>query len=114
MQYGISSSTTESNLVDNCAQGYPRLAALLSSDNCWSIYRRFGYLHSRVLLGLQDQIAVLERELDQKDLLDQINGFTRRLKSRVRDERESRQDGEDRPRENILNDIRRRLGEYGP
>lgn len=31
------------------------------------IYRRFGYLHSRVLLKKQDELRLLEGELDQFD-----------------------------------------------
>jgi hypothetical protein len=101
------------NIVEGCPKGYPRLAAFLSSEHSFSIYRGFGYLHSRVLLGLQDQIVSLERELDQKDSFDQQNGLTLRLQSRARDERESCRDGEERPRERILDDIRKKLLEYG-
>jgi hypothetical protein len=99
--------------VEHCPEGYPRLAAFLSSEDSFSIYRGFGYLHSRVLLNLQDQIVFLERELDQKDSFDQQNSLTLRLRSRARDERESRRDGEERPRERILEEIRRKLVEYG-
>ncbi len=99
--------------MESCPEGYPRLAAFLSSEHSFSIYRGFGYLHSRVLLSLQDHIVSLERELDQKDSFDQQNGLTRRLQSRARDERESRRDGEERPRDQILDDIRRKLVEYG-
>ena len=56
----------------------------------------------------------LERELDEKDSFDQENGLTPRLQSRIRDERESHRDGQERSRERILHDIRRRLVEYGP
>ena len=99
--------------MEGCPEGYPRLAAFLSSEQNFSIYRGFGYLHSRVLLGLQDQIVFLERELDQKDSFDQQNGLARRLQSRARDERESRRDDDERPRARILDDIRRKLVEYG-
>ncbi len=96
--------------MESCPQGYPRLAAFLSSEQNFSIYRGFSYLHARVLLGLQDQLVVLERELDKKDLLDERNGLVERLHSRVRDERE---DMDDRSRSKILDDIRLKLGEYG-
>lgn len=99
--------------MEDCPKGYPRLAAFLSSEDSFSIYRGFAYLHSRVLLGLQDHIVSLERELDTKDSFDEENGLTRRLQSRVRDERESHQDGEERSRKRILEDIRRTLVEYG-
>ncbi|MCJ1379749.1 hypothetical protein MMC17_002852 [Xylographa soralifera] len=99
--------------LESCPEGYPRLAAFLSSEYSFSIYRSFGYLHSRVLLGLQDQIVALERELDQKDTLDLANGWQPHLRSRARDERESDRDGDTRARAKILDDIRRKLGEYG-
>ena len=99
--------------MDDCPNGYPRLAAFLSSEECFSVYRGFGYLHSRVLLSLQDQIATLERELDQKDSLDQKNGLASRLQSRARDERESRRNGEERPRDHIIEDLQRKLMQYG-
>ena len=99
--------------MDDCPNGYPRLAAFLSSEECFSVYRGFGYLHSRVLLSLQDQIATLERELDQKDSLDQKNGLASRLQSRARDERESRRNGEERPRDHIIEDLQRKLIQYG-
>ncbi|KAL9121411.1 MAG: hypothetical protein Q9187_002037 [Circinaria calcarea] len=95
--------------VEECPEGYPRLAAFLSSEHNFSIYRGFTYLHARVLLGLQDQIAALERELDKKDQLDTNNGFGDRLYSRARDEIE---DTDTRSRLKILNDIRSKLGEY--
>lgn len=96
--------------MENCPEGYPRLAAFLSSEQNFSIYRGFTYLHARVLLGLQDQIVALERELDKKDQLDKNNGFEDRLQSRARDEIE---DTDTRSRLRILNDIRSKLGEYG-
>lgn len=100
-------------MVEDCAHGYPRLAAFLSSDKSFSIYRGFDYLQSRVLLGLQDQIAFLERKLDQKDSFDEQNGLTARLRSRARDEHTSRRDGEEPPRDRIFYDIRRKVVEYG-
>jgi hypothetical protein len=99
--------------VEICPKGYPRLAAFLSSENSFSCYRGFSYLHSRVLLTLQDQIVNLERELDQKDLFDAQNGLNGRLASRARDGLESRRDGDERPREQIIEDIRTKLVQYG-
>lgn len=53
---------------------------------------------------------MLEKELEQKDKLDEQNGLAERLSSRVRDERD---DTDDRSRLKILNDIRLKLEEYG-
>jgi len=48
-------------------RGYPRQAAFQSSEPNWSIYRAFGYLHSRVILQLQDELRELEDELNDLD-----------------------------------------------
>ena len=96
--------------MESCPPGYPRLAAFLSSEHNFSIYRGFDFLHSRVLLNLQDQIVTLERELDEKDRQDEQNGLGNRLFSRSRDEDE---DKTSRSRPKILDDIRLKLAEYG-
>ncbi|MCJ1393265.1 hypothetical protein MMC18_006137 [Xylographa bjoerkii] len=76
------------------------------------MYRGFGYLHSRVLLDLQDRIVALERELDKKDKMDFQNGLVDRLCSRAQDEDETEPDSDARPRVEILDDIRKLLEEY--
>jgi len=97
--------------VEEYPNGYPRLAAFMSSEHNFSVYRGFDCLHSRVLLNLQDQIVELERDLDEKDQLDAPNNESKlRLMSRSRDEREA---CEGRSRQLILNDIRTKLCEYG-
>ncbi|MCJ1387137.1 hypothetical protein MMC17_010266, partial [Xylographa soralifera] len=101
---------TEPDIVEECEEGYPRLAAFLSSEQNFSLYRGFSYLHSRVLLGLQDRIVALERELDKKDHMDVLNGLGDRLCSRARDECET--DINERSRGKILDDIRELLEEY--
>ena len=111
--YDVSDSVTNCSLVDDCPNGYPRLAAFLSSQSNFGCYRGFSYLHSRVLLTLQDEIVALERELDRKDELDAQNGFHPRLASRARDERESRRDGDQRTRAQIIDDSRLKLVQYG-
>lgn len=54
-------------LVQSCPRGYPRLAALADSDENFMIYRRFGYLQSRLLLEKQDELRSLEEELEILD-----------------------------------------------
>ncbi|KAH8724700.1 hypothetical protein GQ44DRAFT_617498 [Phaeosphaeriaceae sp. PMI808] len=44
--------------------GYRGFSAFLSSDNNFLIFRRFGSVNVRLLLYLQDEIAVLEKELE--------------------------------------------------
>lgn len=67
-----------------CPKGYPRLAAFLSSDENFMIYRRFGFLQSRLILYKQDTLRALEDELVALDL----NDDPRRLRSRARDDNE--------------------------
>lgn len=47
--------------------GYRGFSALLGSDNDFMIFRRFGALNARILLLLQDEIAVLEQQLHYLD-----------------------------------------------
>ena len=49
------------------------------------IYRRFGFLHARILLAKQDEIANLEEELDEMDKNDMRND-QRALQNRAYDE----------------------------
>ncbi|KAI1616841.1 hypothetical protein EDD36DRAFT_472183 [Exophiala viscosa] len=50
--------------------GYPRVAAFLDSDENFMLYRRFGYLQSRLLLEKQDELGKLECDLDFMDRLE--------------------------------------------
>lgn len=50
--------------------GYPRQAAFADSDDSFMIYRRFGYIHSRLLLNKQDELRELEANLHDMDLID--------------------------------------------
>lgn len=62
------------------------------------IYRRFGFLHARLLLHKQDELRIMEAELDRMDLRDKINHVDV-LQSRIKDERRDRNgshDGETR------------------
>jgi hypothetical protein len=54
-------------LVESCQRGYPRLAAFLDSDESFMMYRRFGYVQSRLLLEQQDELRILEEELGEMD-----------------------------------------------
>lgn len=59
--------SADHQVVAECHRGYPRLAAFQCSDENFMLYRRFGYLQSRVLLDKQDQLRVLEKELQDLD-----------------------------------------------
>jgi len=103
---------TDTRKLEKCPNGYPRLASFLSSESNFSLYRSFSYLHSRILLELQDEIVALERELDELDSIDDENeSGKKRLCNRQFDKRRSR--GDDcRPRQEILAELRLKLLEY--
>jgi hypothetical protein len=63
----ITPSFSLTSAVESCPRGYPGLAAFLDSDECFSVYRRFGFLQSRLLLDKQDKLRELEEALDKLD-----------------------------------------------
>jgi hypothetical protein len=98
-------------LVDNTPNGFPRLAAFQSSESNFSLYRSFTYLHSRVLLDLQDEITTLERELDEIDW-DDHDDDPDRLRSREIDVAKASAEGDARTRRVILRELKTKLMEY--
>jgi hypothetical protein len=99
--------------VEETPNGFPRLAAFQSSEANFALYRSFSYLHSRVLLDLQDEITSLEKELDEIDIDDEMDE-PNRLRSRELDEiRAAEDDSNQRSRRVILREIRTKLMEYG-
>jgi hypothetical protein len=98
--------------VDETPNGFPRLAAFQSSEANFSLYRSFSYLHSRVLLDLQDEITTLERELDDIDL-DDHDEDPDRLRSRELDVDKAADEGTARNRRVVLREIKDKLMEYG-
>jgi len=84
------------------------LAAFLSSDDNFSIVRRFGFLHHRVLLYKQAELAELERQLDSLDLED--NNEKDRWRNRVALPDGLRNIG---AKQELLRDIEQKLEEYG-
>jgi hypothetical protein len=107
-------SSTDTRALENCPNGYPRLGSFLSSEANFSLYRGFSYLHSRVLLELQAEIASLEQELDELDDIDNDPqcGDKKRLKSRQYDSNRPRPDDSYRSRQAIFAELRVKLVEY--
>lgn len=106
------SIVTHWQLVENTPNGFPRLAAFQSSEANFALYRSFSYLHSRVLLDLQDEITSLEKELDEVDW-DDFDEEPDRLRSREIDVDRSGGENSTRNRRVILKEIRQKLMEYG-
>jgi hypothetical protein len=92
--------------VEGCPEGYPRLAALLDSDENFMLYRRFGFLQARILLNKQDQLRELEKDLDRLDKLD-LKKNPSVLKSREKDNAVNSR------RRKILSKIEENFKEYG-
>lgn len=100
-------------LVEEYVRGYPRLAAFESSEPSFSLYRKFKYLHSRVLLELQHEIQCLESDLTSMDEMDYSNGKQDILQSIEIDHRQAKQEGIRRKRTKLVNLIRGKLVHYG-
>jgi hypothetical protein len=81
--------------VDGFETGYPNIAAFTDSSECFMLYRRFGYLQSRLLFDRQDELQVLEEELDTFDK-DHQKYIQSRRASPLSDEAQARKDLLDR------------------
>lgn len=100
------SGSSDIEVVEHCPEGYPRLAALLDSDEKFMIYRRFGFLQARLLLNKQDELRELEKDLDRLDKVDERKDPSL-LKSREKD------DAANGRRKKLLYDIEEKFKEYG-
>lgn len=94
--------------VDDHPEGYPQLAAFINSDENFLMCRRFGFLHSRVLLYRQDELSEMEMELIDMDNEDKREDPLR-LRSRKKD------DADDQPssRRSLIQTIDEKLKAYG-
>lgn len=75
------------------------------------IYRRFGYLHNRLLLQKQDELRVMEEELetmDRKDLCSDDPGVLQ-----CREEDEAHNDQSTETRKSLFSRIEKTLLKYG-
>ena len=93
--------------MEDHPEGYPRLASYVNSDPNFTIYRRFGYLHNRVLLYRQDELCVLQERLEKLDDEDQEKE-PKNLKSRERDEKYN-----STARRDLIFEIDAKLNVYG-
>ena len=93
--------------VNAYPQGYGKLAAIEGCDPNFSIYRKFAWLHNRVLLHYQDELVQLEKQLEQLDQF-HFREAPERLISRRRDDVYP-----GAKRKDMLKDIDAKLAEYG-
>lgn len=88
--------------MEEYPRGYPRLAALQSSDPVFAMFRRFTTLHTRVLLLAQDELCSLEKKLQAIDAAERTQLY---LSSREHDANTDRR--------SIISEIKLKLREYG-
>lgn len=88
--------------VSDYKLGYPNLATFKNSSDAFSIYRRFGYLQSRLLLEKQDILRVLEKRLDAYDREHIATSYTRTLSA-----------DKLMPRQALLEEIEHAFNSYG-
>jgi hypothetical protein len=103
--------------VNSKERSYRTVATFLDSDENFMIYRRFGYLHARILLRLQDRLRNLESKLDDYDKEDADDEIRRKiLMSRDTDEAECKKQAREVPgvqtRTQLLDEIEVVLGTY--
>lgn len=96
------------------------MATFLDSDETFMLYRRFGYLHARILLRLQDKLRELEEKLDRYDDADWEDEDEHQkllLQSRRADEADCKKIAKETPhimtRTKILDEIEEVLLRYG-
>lgn len=92
--------------MDSCPRGYPNLAAFLDSDECFSVYRRFGFLQSRLLLDKQDKLRRLEDALDKLDRREAKKDRKRPMTTDLLEEDVA-------PRQKLLANIEKEFTSYG-
>ncbi|KAI4175770.1 MAG: hypothetical protein LQ343_001383 [Gyalolechia ehrenbergii] len=86
----------------------------MDSDDNFMIYRRFGFLYSRVLLSKQDELRQLEEDLDALDRSDASGTDRTRkcLKSQSKDYAREKLDGV-QTRKELLQAVESKLYQYG-
>jgi hypothetical protein len=106
-------SATNKIAVEDYPHGYPQQAAFQSSESSFSIYRGFNYLHSRVILEMQDELRCLEDNLQDLDAMDNNPRRKRCLTSRAWDLKQAKRDRKPfSDRATLLSTIRNKLSIY--
>ncbi|MCJ1257164.1 hypothetical protein MMC24_004989 [Lignoscripta atroalba] len=92
--------------LDDFPPGYSKVAAVEGCDPNFLIYRKFSWLHNRVLLHHQDELVELEDELRRLDKFDLENDarklISRRLDDAIKGSR----------RKELLQEIEKKLAVY--
>jgi len=104
---------THVQCLENFPEGYPRTACYMDSDDAFMQYRRFGYLHARLLLNKQDELRSLEEDLMCLDRLDDEDEATQKyLRSRQKEYARKPDNGAETKKQ-LLDKIEQKTLEYG-
>ena len=95
--------------MDDYHQGYGKVAAIEDCDPSFLVYRKFGWLHNRILLHLQDELVELESDLEELDQWERLTGNPKKLRCRRLDEAVP----ETSERRQLLTQCSEKLAEYG-
>lgn len=93
--------------VDDYGRGYSQAAAFEECDPSFLMYRKFAWLHNRVLLHTQDELKQMEERLETLDEWEAENGDPRKLTHRRIDENSPKS-----PRKELLGQIKAKIAEY--
>ncbi|PVH80175.1 hypothetical protein DL98DRAFT_532376 [Cadophora sp. DSE1049] len=88
-------------------KGFPRLAAFVSSDDDYQIYRGFKTLHNRLICHFEVELTELERRLAELDKSDEGNPVTGHRLSRIKHKK-----GWDEEQNILMHEIDVKLKEY--
>ena len=100
--------------METYPEGYPRFSCYLDSDDAFTMYRRFGQLHARVLLRHQDRLRCLEEELSYLDRADDATEEGQGLlRCREDDEAQEPPAPPRRSRTMVLDEVEKELKDYG-
>jgi hypothetical protein len=94
--------------VEDLPIGFPQMAAILSSNDDWAIFRGFKEIHARILSQLQVELTELEKELRELDKGDEHTATRYRLRMTV-----PHKDGMDTVQRDLLDKIKAKTKEYG-
>ncbi|MDI1490157.1 MAG: hypothetical protein OHK93_001357 [Ramalina farinacea] len=93
--------------VNHREVGYPKVAGFEDCDHSLLIFRKFGWLHLRSLLSLQDELAEFEKTMRRLDKLEFADGDPKNLISRRRDDQQP-----DSARQELAAKMKKKLVEY--
>jgi hypothetical protein len=104
-----SSGINRSFADDDYPAGWPSVAAFMDSCDSFGIYRRFGNVHSRLLINHMSNITDMEKQLFELDKSDESGGPAAkwRLKTRYH------QEGWDTTKMDLLEKLEKEVISYG-